>query len=162
MRLSSRKPLARASRWPSRSKTAASTVENQIVIAPYLVDIRYGQAILLSHVAQHALPQDLLAGDEWRRRKVHDGLRARFGKHLDGVLMITPALPEILIVPNVFADTDAQTPAVQLQNLRAHGWLEIPVLIENVIGGEQSLVKRGAYFAILQQDRAIEQRAAHV
>ncbi len=161
MSVSCWKPFARASRRPSRSKTAASAVENQVVVATHLVHIRHWKAIFLGHVAKHALPQNLLAGDEGRRRKIHYCLRARFGQHLDWILMIPAALPEIPVVPDVLADADAQAPAVQLQDLRTHGRLEIAVFIEDIVGGEQGLVKRGTHIAILEQHRAIEQRPAH-
>ena len=82
-------------------------------------------------------------------------------QHLDGILMIAAALPEIAVVPDVLADADAQPPAVQLQDLRSAGRLEIAVFVENVVGGQQGLVKRRAHVAILQQHRAIEQRPAH-
>ena len=58
-----------------------------------------------------------------------------------GILLIAPALPEIAVVPDVFANADAQPPAAQIQNLRARGRLEVAVLVENVVGGQQRLMK---------------------
>ena len=147
---------------PCRIEGTASAVENQIVVAPHLVHVSHRQTVFLRHVAEHPLAQDLLAGDERRRRKIHDRLRARFDQHFDRILMITAPLPEIPVVPYVFANADSQPAAVQLQNLRSRGRLEIAVFIENVVGGQQGLVKRLAHLALLQQNRAIEQWPAHL
>src|SRR6185369_16192852 len=107
----------------------------------YLIDDGDGEAILLCHVAEHFLPQGLLAGVEGRGGEVKDGLRAGFGEGFDRVLMITAALPEIAVVPDVFADADAKSYAVQLQNLGAVEGLEVAVLVEHVVCGEEGLVE---------------------
>ena len=79
-----------------------------------------------------------------------------------GSLVIAPPLPEIAVVPDVFADADAQAPAVQFQNLRPAGRLEVAVFVEDVVGRQQRLVKGRPHRAVAQQHRAVEQGPAHV
>ena len=84
------------------------------------------------------------------------------GEDLDGVLVIAAAAPEIAVVPDVFADADAQAPAVQLEDLGAGGGLEIAVFVEDVVGGQEGFMKDRAGGAVLQQRGAVEQGAAPV
>jgi hypothetical protein len=66
-----------------------------------------GRPYFPSQVAEHLFAQKLLPHGERRRREVDDRLGPRLCQHLDGVLVIAPALPEIAVVPDVFADADA-------------------------------------------------------
>ena len=83
----------------------------------------------------------LLAHGEGRGGKIDDRLRAGLRQHLDGVFVITAALPEVAIVPDVFADADAQAAAVQFQNLRPVGRLEVAIFVEDIVSGQQGLVE---------------------
>ena len=80
----------------------------------------------------------------------------------DRVLMVAPALPEIAIVPDVFADADAQAAAVQLEDPRLAAGLEVAVFVEDIVGGQQRFVEGRADDAVAQQDRAIEERPPDV
>ena len=76
--------------------------------------------------------------------------------------MIAPALPEILVVPNVLADTDSETGSVPFQNLRPAGWFEVTVFVEDVVGGQKGFVEGAADLAFFEQHGAIEKRPAHL
>jgi hypothetical protein len=112
--------------------------------------------VLAGHLAQHLFPQLLLAHREGRCREIHDGLRACLRQRFDGVLMVTPALPEIPVVPDVLTDADAQAESVQLQDSRRAPRLEVAIFVENVIGRQQALVKHRSRASVIQQDRAVE------
>ena len=62
-------------------------------------------------------------------------------QRLDGVLVVAAALPEIAVVPDVFADADAQRAAVQSRICGALRRLEIAVFVEHIVGGQQGFVK---------------------
>ena len=108
---SSAKPLARAKRRPCGVERGAAAVEDEIVVASHLVHENQRQTMFLRHVAQHVLPQKLLAHGKGRSRQIDDRLRAMGGQRLDGIVMIARALPEVAVVPDVFANADAQPPA---------------------------------------------------
>ena len=136
-------------------------VEDQVVVSADLVDDGNRQVVLLRHVAEHLFAQGLLADGEGRGGKVDDGLCAGICQDLDGVLVIAPALPKVAVVPHVFADADAQAATVELQDLRAVGWLEVTIFVEHVVGGKQGLVEGRSDGAVFQKNGAVEEGAAH-
>ena len=75
--------------------------------------------------------------------------------------MIAAAPPEVAVIPQVFANTDAQAATIKLQNLGAMRRLEVAVLVEYVVSWQQGLIKYRPHGAVLQQRGAIEQRAPH-
>ena len=91
-----------------RVERATAAVEDQVVIAAHLVHVGQRDAVAPRDMAQHSLPHKLLSDRKRRGRKIEDGFRAGFGQDFDRILMIAPPLPEIAIVPNVFADADPE------------------------------------------------------
>ena len=108
-------------------------------------------------MSQHLLAQELFPHRERRRRKVDDRLCPGLRQDLDGVLVVTPPLPEIPVVPDVLADADAQPPSLQFQNLRLRRGFEIPVLVEYIVGRQQRLMEDRPHRPVPQQHRAVEQ-----
>ena len=53
---------------------------------------------------------------------------------LDRIVMIAAALPEVAIVPDVFADADAEPASADVEHLGAVERLEVAVLVEDVVG----------------------------
>ena len=128
---------------------------------PTWLTIMQRQAVLSRHLAEHPLAESLLFDVERRRREVDDRLRALAGEHLDGVVVVAAALPEVAVVPDILADADAELPAVEFEHAGLGGGLEIPVLVENVVSGQESFVKGLAHGAAAQQHGAVEQGPSH-
>src|SRR6185295_6177769 len=93
------------------------------------------------HAAEHSIAQLVFADFEGRRRQVDDRLRAGLRQLLDRIEVIPAALPEIAVVPDVFADADAELLAAELEDLVAAIRLEVPILVEHVVGRQQRLAK---------------------
>src|SRR3954467_8705797 len=75
--------------------------------------------------------------------------------------MVTAALPEIAVVPDVLADADAKLTAIEFEHSGLGSGLEVAVLVENVISGQQGFVKSLAHGAAAEQHGAVEQRTPH-
>ena len=125
----------------ARVERAAPAVEHQVVVAAELVDVDERHAVLARHAAEHLLAPLVLAGRERRRRQVDDRLGAGADQLLDRIVVIAAPLPEVAIVPDVFADADAEPPSGDLEDLRAVERLEVPVLVEDVVGRQQRLAE---------------------
>ena len=69
-----------------------------------------------------------------------------------GIVVIAAPLPEVAIVPDVFADADAQPTAADIERLRTVERLEVAVFVEDVVGRQQRLAEPRADLAALQQD----------
>ena len=147
---------------PLRVESRAAAVEDQVVVAAHLVHHHQRQAVFLGDVAEHLLAQHLFPHGERRSGEVDNGLGAGSGKNLDGIVVVAAALPEIAVVPDVFADADPQLAAIQLQDLRLRGRLEVAVFVEDVVGGQQRLVEDRPGLAVSQQHGAVEQGPAHL
>ncbi len=141
---------------------AAAAVEDEIVVAAELVDVRERHPILQRHAAEHLLAPAVLAGGERGRRQVDDGFGARAHQLFDRIVVIPPALPEVAIVPDVFADADAQPPAAKSQDLRSVERLEVPVFVEDIVGGQKGFPKPLIDGAAVGERRRVEQRPSLV
>ena len=161
MTRSSAKPRARAKRRPVSSKAALRPSKIRSSLPPTWLTISSGRpyfrAIWLSIRSRRACFSTV----ERRGREVDDRLRAFAGQHLDRVVVVAAALPEVAVVPDVLADADAELPAVEFEHSGLGGGLEIPVLVENVVGGQEGFVKGLAHGAAAQQHGAVEQGPSH-
>ena len=83
-------------------------------------------------------------------------------QRLDGVVVVAAAFPEVAVVPDVLADADAEPAPAELEQLRAVVRLEVAVLVEDVVGGEQLLAKALADATLVQQHRRVEERPSLV
>jgi hypothetical protein len=81
---------------------------------------------------------------------------------LDRIVVIAAPFPVIAIVPDVLADADAEPPAADVEHLRAVKRLEVAILVEDVVGGEQRLAEARIDAAAAQQRGAVEQRPPFV
>ena len=82
---------------------------------------------------------------------VQQQLRAGIRQVHGGIVRVTAILPEIFVVPNVFADGDANLLAVEGDGKILGRRLEVTVLVEHVVGRQQRLVARGEDAAVLQK-----------
>ena len=81
---------------------------------------------------------------------------------LDRIVVIAAAFPEVAIVPDVFADADAEPPAAEIEDLRPVERLEVAVLVEDVVGRAAAPCESAARPAVAQQHRAVEERPPFV
>ena len=118
--------------------------------------------VLPRHAAQHLFAAAILADRERRRGEVDDRVGAGAHQLFDRIVVIAAALPEVAIVPNILADTDAEPASAELEDLRAVVGLEVPVLVEYVVRGQQRFPKPLSDDALVQQHRGIEERPSRV
>src|SRR5262245_55489531 len=97
--------------------------------------------MLARHAAEHGFAFRVLAGRERRRGQIEDRVSARAHQLDNRIVVIAAALPEIAIVPDVLADADAEPPTAELEHLRTMERLEVAVLVEHVVRGEERLAK---------------------
>ena len=117
---------------------------------------------LRRHAAEHLLAQAVLADRERRGRQVDDRVGAGADQLLDRIVVIAAALPEVAIVPDVFADADAEAAAAEVEHLRAVKRLEVAVLVEDVVGGQERLAEALVDAPVAKQRGAVEQRPSLV
>ena len=76
--------------------------------------------------------------------------------------MVAAALPEVAVVPHVLADADAESPAAQIEQLRAVERLEVAVLVKHVVGRQERLAEPLLGASASQQHGGVEERSAGV
>ncbi len=81
---------------------------------------------------------------------------------LDRIVVVAAPLPEVAIVPDVFADADAEPASGDVQRLRAVKRLEVPILVEDVVGRQERLAKTMFDAAAAEKRRGVEQRSSLV
>ena len=141
---------------------AASPVEDEIVIAAELVHVRDRQTMFQRHAAEHLLAPAMFAGGERRCRHVQDHADAGGRELIDRIVMVAAPLPEVAIVPDVLADADPDPRAGDVEELRAVVRLEVAVLVEDVVGGQQGFPESLIDAAVAQQHGAVEQGPSFV
>ena len=96
-------------------------------------------------------------GDE-ERLMCSAGLLAHQLFHgIDGV---EAARPEVLVVPRVLADGDGKANAVELDHLLGFSRREVPLLVEDVVKGQEPLVLLEEQLALVEEDGGVEGRFA--
>ena len=119
----------------------AAAVEDQVVVAAELIDVHDRHVMLPRHAAEHLFAAPVFADRERRCRQIDDRVGARADQLFDRIVVVAAALPEVAIVPDVLADADAEPASAELEDLRAVVRLEVAVLVEHVVGGQQRLAK---------------------
>ena len=71
-----------------------------------------------------------------------------------------PLRPEILVVPDVLANRDAELAAVEHERLDVFGRFKITVFVKNIVGRQQAFGRAPDDFPVLQNGGGILQRAA--
>src|SRR5262249_12827257 len=134
--------------------------EDEIVVAADLVHVEHGRLVFGCEAAEHAFPQEILAHGKGRRREVDDCLCAGPGEFLDRIVVIAAAVPKVAIVPDVPGDADAESPMADLEDLRTAERLEVPILVEHVVGREQRFSESLSDLPVVQQRRGVEERTS--
>src|SRR5262245_65151075 len=95
----------------------------------------------LCHSAEHLFAASVLAGGERRGGEVDDDIGVGGDELFDRIVMVAAALPEVAIVPDVFADADPDAAASDVEDLRAMERFEVPILVEDVVGWQERFAK---------------------
>ena len=140
----------------------ASAIEDQVVVAAYLIDVEERNPVLFRQVSQHGLAVFLLAGGEGRGGEVDDSLGSRRHQLLHGIGVVATAFPKVAIVPDILADGDAEDSISQLQDLRLCRRLKVAVLVKYIVSGKQRLFKGPLHPAITKKGGRVEERTAHL
>ncbi len=133
----------------------AGSVEDEIVVAAHLIDEHQRAAPAAGGGGQHARAQVPLLDGVGRGGDVDQDLGALGHQLLDGIFPVQPLRPEVGVVPDVLADRDAEAAAAQFDAGDVGGRLEIPPLVEHVVGGQQRLAVQRHHAALVQQRRAV-------
>jgi len=88
---------------------------------------------------KHVVPELAFPQVERRSGDVQQNLPSRPDEIFDRVDAIQPAVPEVLVVPGVFADGEGAGSAIETEQFLLVGGCKVPLLVEYVIGGQQSL-----------------------
>ena len=134
-----------------------SAVIDDLVLAADLVHVNQRQPVTGAGRGEEPAAQGVPA--EARRRGVdrYDEVGRRVGEPLEGVDRVIAAV----VVPAVLADqeTDPQAGDAQYAG-RVRAWLEVPALVENVVGRQELLGVAQADRAVGEHQQAILQRLA--
>ena len=145
---------------PGKAERAAAAVENEVVVPAELIDVDDRHAVLGGHAREHLFAFRVLADRKRRRGKVDDRFGANSNELLDRIVVVPTPLPEVAIVPHVFTDADAEPSSGNFQRLRAVERLEVPILVEDVVGREKRLSKTMFDGTVAEKRRGIEQRSS--
>ena len=104
---------------------------------------------------QHVTAQLALADPERRRGNVKHEVSTGSHQGIDRIDRVQPLVPELLVVPRVFADGKCHAIAAERKQFLTLGGSEVAHLIKNVVGGQQHLRLQEGDLPILQQRRGI-------
>src|SRR5262245_61458773 len=96
-----------------------------------------------------------------RGRDIEDYISPCFDEFACRVETVTPAVaPEILVVPDILADSQADLSVLELHDFIFRGRLEVAVFIKYVVGRPKGLVTRGGNLSFVQQGDRVARFAA--
>ncbi len=123
-------------------------VEDEFVVAADLVDVGDGEVPAASLVGEEFVAVVVFSEYEGGGGDVEEELGAGVGECGDGVEVVEGAFEEFLIVPEVFADGDADGDVVDGGEFDIGAGLEVAGFVEDVVGGEEG-------FAAASEDLAV-------
>jgi len=126
----------------------AGAVEDERIVAADLVDVDDRPAVLLGDGAKHFDAQGALVDGVGRGGNIQKDAGSLLDELGDGVAGVAGLGPEILVVPDVFADGDAQLFVTEAINVIPFARLEVAGFVEDVVGGQEHL-------ALLEDDAAV-------
>src|SRR6266487_1768738 len=122
-----------------RREGNAGAVENKAIVAAHLIHVNDWAVMIDGNRAQHFQAQGTLVEGVGRGGHVQQHRSSLLNDFRHRVALIALAGPEILVVPNVLADRDAQLLAAKPKNRLAIRGLKVARFIKDVIGGKQHL-----------------------
>jgi hypothetical protein len=153
-------PPARRQRPSPPVHREGVAVEDELVVAADLGAVGERQAVAPRVAGDDAPPERELSHLEGRGRDVQEEVRPVLGLPRDRVGLVEPPAPEGLVVPGVLADGQAQAPPLELDGGVVGGGLEMPVLVEDVVGGQQGLGPAGDDLAPVEEDGPVDDGAS--
>ena len=109
------KAFSQRDRFAAAIQRDAVAVENQFIIRADQIDLCQRHALVARDALQHGQPGLFLAVMPRRRGNVEDDFRALPDEFLDRVAAIKPFRPEILVIPDVLANREAEFAAIELK-----------------------------------------------
>ena len=144
-----------------RAHEQRATVEDQGVVASDQIAHRDREPVPARRGAQHPAPDLRLAHGVGRGGDVDDHLRSSRDQLLDGVAQVPRLLPELLVVPEVLADGDAQPRSRHLdQRSRLRRGIEVATFVEDVVRRQQALPDDGGDATALDESDGVVQAGA--
>ncbi len=135
-------------------------VEDQFVVAPHLIEIEEVAAVLDGFLPDQVPPHGRLLQRERTGRHVDEEVRVLVRELAHRIPVIQAPRPERLVVPDVLADRDAQAHALELERRHGAGRLEVAVLVEDVVGGQQRLLPAPRHAPLAAERDRVHQRLA--
>jgi hypothetical protein len=114
-----------------------------------------GKAVLRARLAEDLVPHRALADVRRARIDGHHDVRRRVLEPHERVYRVIP----FIVVPAVFADHEADAHVVDVEHAGHVGTgLEVPALVEDVVGGQQLLGVREQHLPVLSTSRLLWKR----
>ena len=129
----------------------ARSVKYQAVVASHLIHHCYRNFMMAGNCGQHLVTQLALAQPERRSGDVEQEISARVDQGFHRVEGIKPLVPELLVVPGIFADGQRHLLAAKWKQHLALGWGKISHFVEDVVGGQQHLRLQKRHSAFFEQ-----------
>ena len=133
-----------------------SPVEHQRVVPAHQVAQRDRHSVAPRRGRHHVAPDVRLPQRVGRCREVHQELRALPGQLLRRVARVARLLPEELVVPEVLADGEADPHPRHLDDGHLRRRIEVPRLVEDVVGRQQGLAPERGDLPVAQQGAGVE------
>ena len=133
----------------------AGTIEYQAIVAAYLVHVHDWKLVAQCNRAQHIDPQRSLVDGVRRRRNIDNYAGSLRREFRDRVAVVPPDRPKVFIVPDVFANCDAQHFPAESENFLFGRRLKVSRLVKNVVSRQQ-------HFALFKDDFAAAKKCRFV
>ena len=140
----------------------AAAVKDELIVAPHLVHVDQGNPVFPGVALEQPVAHFLFAHLEGRGGNIDEHRGAALGLGLDGVQGIEAPEPQLRIVPGVFADGDPQDLVFKGDDHHLPGGIEVPGLVEDVVGGQKRFGLAQPHLSLVDQHRTVAQAFAGV
>ena len=122
-----------------RCEGDAGAVEDQRIVSPNLIDVDDRAPVVAGDRAKHAEAKITFIDGVRRSGDVQEKTGALGDEFENGIAGVHGGSPEVFVVPDIFADGDAELLVVEAIDVLAIAGKEIAGFIENVVGGKKHL-----------------------
>ena len=133
-----------------RVENQTAPVKYQLVVAADEIAVNQRCTRLRRQALQHVETGLMFAQLPRGRRDVKDDPRSGFDEFDRRVAAIPAIAPEIVVVPNVFANRHADFLSVELDRRVLRGRFKVTVFVKHVVGRQQHFDARGHDSSVLQ------------
>src|SRR5262249_15769405 len=124
-----------------------AAVEDQTVIAANLIHHDHRTTKIGCDVLKHLATQLNFADMKWRCRNIQHQVTAGANQLFHGINAVQTLVPEVLVVPGVFANGQRDSATVERNQLLLSCWGEVAQLVKDVVGRQQHLRLQKGYSA---------------